>query len=268
MPLADLRKLDAKSLMNYASKNVPGSMNQDGLYVTYASVFEGVRAGRLDNISILSGTNMGEGTYEIAPTADLFYQKYKNALGDLYDKYDFKNLVKVTDATAQQVSRTLGTYGLGTMGSRDLMANRIYGKLMSARTNGRIKNYTYLFSHIVPESVSDVGTGRSAASQWAYHSSEMWYAFDSLRPGVPPARNWTAWDYELGRIINQYWTSFIKTGDPNGKGLVQWPVADGGMGYLVLGDGVSAHTGALTKLEQLMQDYAASHYRIPLSGGF
>jgi para-nitrobenzyl esterase len=260
--LTDLRKLDAKVLLAATSKNYPSSMTQDGLYITYPSVFDAVNAGKLDNISILSGTNIGEGTYQIASTADIFYGKYKAALGDLYDQYDFKSLVVVTDINAQQASRMLGTYGLGTNGSRDLMVNRLFGKLIAQRTNGKVKNYTYLFNHIVPESVSDIGTERAAANQWAYHSSEMWYAFNSIRPGVPAVRNWTAWDYELAGQMNTYWTNFIKTGDPNGKGLVTWPVADEGMGYIVLGDGISSHAGELTKLERLMQEYTTKYFKL------
>ena len=45
----------------------------------------------------------------------------KKLLGDLYDEYDFENLVKVDDNTAAMVSRQLGTYGLGTNVSRSLM---------------------------------------------------------------------------------------------------------------------------------------------------
>ena len=120
-----------------------------------------------------------------------FYAQYKEVLGDLYDKYDFENLVKVDDNTAAMVSRQLGTYGLGTNVSRSLMVNRLYGKMMSERTDGKVANYTYLFSHSTPESISDLGTDRGWANQWAWHTSEMWYAFNSLREGVPEAVSYT-----------------------------------------------------------------------------
>ena len=166
---------------------------------------------------------MGEGSYPKVSTADDFYAQYKEALGDLYDKYDFENLVKVDDNTAAMVSRQLGTYGLGTNVSRSLMVNRLYGKTMSERTDGKAVNYTYLFSHATPESMSDLGTDRGWANQWAWHTGEMWYAFNSLREGVPAVRQWTDWDYELAEKMNQYWSNFIKTGDPNGDGLAFWP---------------------------------------------
>ena len=122
-------------------------MNLDGLYVTYESIQDSINDGAFDEVSILSGTNLGEGSYPKVSTADDFYAQYKEALGDLYDQYDFENLVKVDDSTAAMISRQLGTYGLGTNVSRSLMVNRLYGKMMSERTDGKVANYTYLFSH-------------------------------------------------------------------------------------------------------------------------
>ena len=192
-------------------------MNQDGLYVTYESIQDSINDGVFDEISVLSGTNLGEGSYPQVSTADDFYAQYKEALGDLYDKYDFENLVKVDDNTAAMVSRQLGTYGLGTNVSRSLMVNRLYGKMMSERTDGKAANYTYLFSHSTPESISDLGTDRGWANQWAWHTSEMWYAFNSLREGVPAVRQWTDWDYELAEKMNKISLRIqVKAGE-NGK---------------------------------------------------
>ena len=126
--LEDLRNMDAEKLIDSTSSNYPGSMNLDGLYVTYESIQDSINDGVFDEISVLSGTNMGEGSYPKVSTADDFYAQYKEALGDLYDKYDFENLVKVDDNTAAMVSRQLGTYGLGTNVSRSLMVNRTVRK--------------------------------------------------------------------------------------------------------------------------------------------
>ena len=163
--LEDLRNVDAEKLIDSTSSNYPGSMNQDGLYVTYENIQDSINDGAFDEVSILSGTNLGEGSYPKVSTADDFYAQYKEALGDLYDQYDFENLVKVDDSTAAMISRQLGTYGLGTNVSRSLMVNRLYGKMMSERTDGKVANYTYLFSHATPESITDLGTDRGWANQ-------------------------------------------------------------------------------------------------------
>lgn len=261
--LEELRSMDAAELLDNTSASYPQSMNQDGLYVTYANIKDAVDAGVFDNVSILSGTNMGEGSYPQVTNAEDFYAAYKEQLGDLYDKYDFENLVKVTDISAGSTSRELGTYGLGTNISRSLMVNRLYGKMMAERTGGATKNYSYVFSQVTPESITDIGTDRSAASQWAWHTSEMWYAFDSMREGVPEVRQWRDWDYELAEKMNQYWSNFIKTGDPNGEGLAEWPVADENMGYIDFGAGIAVHNEELCELEQLMAEFTSNQFGLP-----
>lgn len=261
--LEELRSMDAAELLDNTSASYPQSMNQDGLYVTYADIKDAVDAGVFDNVAILSGTNMGEGSYPQVTNAEDFYAAYKEQLGDLYDKYDFENLVKVTDVSAGSTSRELGTYGLGTNISRSLMVNRLFGKMMAERTGGATKNYSYVFSQVTPESITDIGTERSAASQWAWHTSEMWYAFDSIREGVPEVRQWRDWDYELAEKMNQYWSNFIKTGDPNGEGLAEWPVADENMGYIDFGAGIAVHNEELCELEQLMAEFTSNQFGLP-----
>ena len=41
--------------------------------------------------------------------------------------------------------------------------------------------------------------------------------------------------------MNQYWSNFIKTGDPNGDGLAYWPEADENMGYIQTWETESVH---------------------------
>jgi carboxylesterase 2 len=57
----------------------------------------------------------------------------------------------------------------------------------------------------------------------AYHGSELWYTFGNL----PTYYNytWTAYDYELQTIMSQYWSNFIKTGNPNGGNLTNFPAS-------------------------------------------
>jgi para-nitrobenzyl esterase len=53
----------------------------------------------------------------------------------------------------------------------------------------------------------------------AYHSSELWYLFQTLN------RNWrpfTGDDYNLSALMADYWSSFVKTGNPNGQNHPNW----------------------------------------------
>ena len=261
--MEELRAMDGEELLKSASEHYPGRMNQDGLYIAYPSIQEAVNEGVFDDVSILSGANMGEGQYLQTPTADEFYAAYKEKLGDLYDKYDFENLLKVTDSTAMITSRQLGTLGFGSWSGANIMMNRLYGKLMTERTDGKAKNYTYLFSQVTPERITEIGTDRSAAEQWAWHSSEQFYVFNSMRDGVPASRDWRDWDYELAEKMNQYWVNFITNGDPNGEGLAQWPEADENMGYIDFGAGITVHSEPLAPLEELMGEFTQQYFQFP-----
>ena len=55
----------------------------------------------------------------------------------------------------------------------------------------------------------------------AFHSSELWYMFGTLNRCWRPS---TEGDYQLSDRMMDYWTNFMKSGDPNGDGLPQWSV--------------------------------------------
>ncbi|WP_434310655.1 carboxylesterase/lipase family protein [Hominifimenecus sp. rT4P-3] len=74
---------------------------------------------------------------------------------------------------------------------------------------GRKPAYQYLFSHEAP--------GGDHAG--AFHSVEHPYVFQTLGRIWRPYRGE---DWELSNLCCDYWTNFIKTGDPNGEGLPEW----------------------------------------------
>lgn len=68
--------------------------------------------------------------------------------------------------------------------------------------------YVYEFYHRLPGDMSG-----------AFHSSELWYMFGTLKSCWRPM---TPADYKLSEEMVSYWTNFMKTGNPNGKGLDKW----------------------------------------------
>ncbi len=73
--------------------------------------------------------------------------------------------------------------------------------------------------------------GREAIG--AVHGTEVAYVFGALNPGYADA------DRAISSAMQQYWTNFAKTGNPNGAGLPPWPRFDAAArGYIEFtGDG-------------------------------
>jgi para-nitrobenzyl esterase len=75
-----------------------------------------------------------------------------------------------------------------------------------------------------------VPVGREAVG--ATHASELSYVFGTLDRGIavlggPAPGEPTAIDRQTSEAMQQYWTNFAKTGNPNSGNLPQWPKFDG-----------------------------------------
>ena len=59
----------------------------------------------------------------------------------------------------------------------------------------------------------------------AVHSADIEYAMGTL----PTNRvyDWQPDDYMISDVFSNYYANFVKTGNPNGLGLVNWPAVNG-----------------------------------------
>ena len=45
---------------------------------------------------------------------------------------------------------------------------------------------------------------------------------------------WTPEDYKVSEVMQAFFANFVKTGNPNGAGVPQWPAANGGPAIQVM----------------------------------
>lgn len=189
-----------------------------------------------------------------------FYRHFKTLLGELYDDFHFEELVPVTDENAGKTAERLAGMGLAAYGRtnfyRSLMVDRIFGSYM-ARIHPKAHVYTYVFTHVNPKR-----TDEEKEDEAARHGSDLWYAFDALRPGIPPVRPWRDVDYRVGEMVNRYIGNFIKCGDPNGEGLPWWPETGSSYAYMKLQEHPESYAGLGQGLEQLIYAFTVKEYNI------
>ena len=278
----ELRKMPVEKLYVDPPRAVtPDNMVMDPELLPAMSVHELFEKG-LGDVDFINGVDYGE-TEVFAETASGlnevpvrgfikeirnardFYAHFRNLLGPLYQKYDFEHLIEVTDANAWDQARLLAGLGLsgreGMNVGRNVMLNRYFG-MMQKKLHPNAKYFSYLWTHLLPTPEEDIGTARDSRKMLAWHSTELWFTFASLRQGIPPHRPWRESDYDVAERMSTYWANFIKTGDPNSEEVPYWPASDQDFGYAKLGDEVEAHTGLDTKLEQLIYEFVRKEYQL------
>lgn len=132
----------------------------------------------------------------------------------------------VEDGDHPAVPYMIGSCGNDLGMTEELKASGEYTQLYYGCINWSLKNeelgrkpaYVYYFTRKLLG--SDDG---------AFHSSELWYVFQTL------GRSWrpkSEADYALADQINSYWCNFVKSGDPNGEGLPLWRPCEWGNHYV------------------------------------
>jgi para-nitrobenzyl esterase len=223
--LARLRAATAEELLE-ASIKYPQGLNGaivDGwflpqdLYTTYAQgkqneipLITGATNDEGGNIAAPSAPTTGRGGRGSAPDSLATYVAWaKRTFGDKADRL-LQLYPARDDAQARQAYHDV---------NRDInfAGHRTWAKLQS--TTGKAPAWIYIFSHVPPH---PAGNGNNPAPAiGAVHFSEVIYVFDNLRMKDYP---WTAMDHRVADTLSTYWTNFAKTGNPNGPGLVNWPV--------------------------------------------
>jgi para-nitrobenzyl esterase len=121
-----------------------------------------------------------------------------------------------------RAAAALALYPRGAAGARALGADLAVGHPMWAwleahRASARAPLWRFRFDR-APLVAS--GDGRWSRAAGAFHAAEIVYVLDNLQ-----ASPWrvTPDDEGAAAIASGYWLNFVKSGDPNGPGLPDWP---------------------------------------------
>ena len=101
-----------------------------------------------------------------------------------------------------------------TLNDPGMMGAQIADFCLNRQENGG-KAWAYQFARPLP----DDGSHPEDNLKGAFHSSDLWYVFKSLKHCWRP---WTKGDWELSEKMLTAWSNFAKYSDPNGANGGDW----------------------------------------------
>ena len=205
--LAELRGVPAERILE-AQRDVRFRPIVDGHFLPQAPS-EVFAAGRQNDADLIAGWNKDEGfNFDLMRDAK---EPYEAIVRERFGARADAILALYPAAAAEQSARDLGgdvTIAYGT-----------WAWLEAHRKTGKGEVYRYRFDR-EPAVPDDWFGARPAAGAGAFHAADIVYAFDNLDSF--PWRIEEA-DRKTAAAMADYWANFVRTGDPNGRGIARWP---------------------------------------------
>jgi para-nitrobenzyl esterase len=216
--LAQLRAISGDQLLQAAAKFNNGfdfKPNIDGYFLP-ADVETIFRQGAQSHVPLLAGWNADEGKISVLnapqkPTAKSFAADARKRFGDQAGEF-----LKLYPASTDEEARLSAEQLSGD----DFIAFSTWQWLNLQLKTGKSTVYAYRFDQ-VPATKPGAMAGKVPASEMgARHAGEIEYVFQTLKSVDVP---WTEDDFKVSDTMSSYWTNFVKSGNPNGRDLPEWP---------------------------------------------
>ena len=235
--IGQLRALPARDIYELynESKKFGFPVVIDGYFLT-KTIPEVFNAKEQAQVPLLVGWN----TAEIPGAAFMLGQPYTESnylvrVKQVYPK-DFETVLKLYPHSSEKEIEQSVT----ALASDRFIAYSTWKWFDLQRTNCTQPVYRYLFGKIRPELIDKSltaglagGTLKKTANTptapkliGAPHASEIEYCMGNLLSNT--VYNWTEEDYKVSETMLNYFANFIKTGNPNGQKLPDWPAAKAG----------------------------------------
>lgn len=248
--LAKLRAIPAAQLLEEASK--PGAFNAravvDGYFLPKlpSQLFA---AGEQAKVPLLAGWTSTEIPYMAFMQGQYPNpENYKKRVADTYKEKAAEVLTLYPGTTEEEVIKSATA-----LASDGFIVYSTWKWAELHRKTVKQPTYVYIFSKARPPMKSEMGNAKAGlaggvikgdgkkdenkmpeALPGAAHASDIEYILGNLATNT--VYEWTADDYTASQLAEDYFANFIKTGNPNGKGLPDWPVSkpDGDMNIITL----------------------------------
>ncbi|SIQ68274.1 Carboxylesterase type B [Halanaerobium kushneri] len=211
MSLTELRELPVTAFVENKLDNGSDLLSSitnftiDGYVFTEESI-DLRKKGALDDIDIMIGGTSDEMTSLFGnPEGKMPVNNFEETIINQYGSKGLKAYNPESEKEAYKMNWRI----MSDLAFQKYIISAKYAK----ENNENMNAYVYYFNHFPP--------GRNSDFYGAFHSSELWYSFYSLR-NVEGQRNWTEKDHNLADEISSYFVNFIKTGNPNGADLANW----------------------------------------------
>ena len=237
--LAELRSVSAEQLLKATANAGYGKfpVTVDGYFFPKSplAIYE---AGEQAHVPLLVGWNSEEMNYKMLLGNDgVTKENYNKAVQKRFgDKAAAVASVynPATDADVEQVTTDLAGdifIGFGTWKWSDVQSKTggspVY-RYLYARPRPVIRtemgNATAGLAGGVIKDTANSTASKNPSSKGAVHSAEIEYAMGNL----PTNRvyDWQPEDFKVSAIMQNFFVNFIKTGNPNGLGVPEWPALD------------------------------------------